>query len=51
MDGETRDRWRENFMNYVSPGQDINGYIHQPVEEDARTFAYHSMKGVRKDEE
>ena len=35
---ETIDIWKENFKNYISSGDDYQGYRNQPVEVDARDF-------------
>ena len=47
MTEDTRELWRDNFLNYIKPEEDFKGYIHQSLESDARTFAYHSLKGIR----
>lgn len=35
---ETIDSWKTNFSNYISSGDDYEGYRAQPVEVDARDF-------------
>lgn len=39
--------WRWNYDHYQKAERNPAAYFEQPVEADARTFAYLSMKGVR----
>lgn len=36
---QTADIWRNNYTNYISPEDDLEGYFKQPIEQDARGFA------------
>lgn len=42
--------WHENFLDYISAGESVEGYWKQPVENDARNFAsyvlHEYMRGV-----
>ncbi len=46
---ETREKWKQNFLNYITPQQDLHAYTFQPVEDDARTFAFRSLKESHED--
>lgn len=35
---EQSKKWSDNFINYVSPDLDLEGYVYQPIEADARNF-------------
>lgn len=39
VDEETRLEWAQNRYNYISPEDDLRGYLTQPVEADAAVFA------------
>jgi hypothetical protein len=40
---ETYDLWLANDMNYISPKDDFDGYINQPLEVSTNTFAENVM--------
>lgn len=48
VDEERRQKWDENFQpgNYVRADVNIRGYMEQPLENDAYTYAAYVMEGV-----
>lgn len=47
---ETRENWKQNFLDYVPASANMRAYMSQPVENDARTFAALSLRGWRPEE-
>ena len=46
IDEETRGRWAWNLEHYIRPEVDVEGYVKQPIERDAFTFANLVIQGV-----
>ena len=47
---ETKENWKQNFLNYTPSTANLRAYMSQPVENDARTFAALSLRGWRPEE-
>lgn len=46
VDDQRRQTWANNMANYIKPEVDFKGYVKQPIEADAATFAAQVMSEV-----